>query len=695
MTQSSMKHSETSTSSTTNTRQRPWRKPWYTYLLRGLKGASSRRLIAECKERVQATTMPHSRFLLHIGDGPEAAYQVDLWYPYIAAVDPHAIVVVRLKELFEHLCINQPTVTALYIESGIDAEWLILNCPHLAGILYTANTGNSVAFLRHNHLRHVFLGHGDSEKAASCYKFFRAYDELWAAGRAHIQRFRHAGFRHDSLQFRIVGRPTLRPLMRTALCGSSSRFLYLPTWEGIHAEQEYTSLYFGAELLATALRHTSLNAVVKLHPWTGKRLKELKSVFHNITDADQRNRIKVIDPNTMASDLMLDSSFLVADISSVVSDYLACGRPIFLYTPKDRPIRTTRSGIAFQDYCYCYDSISAFASLLQRVVADGDDWLRQSRLDIATYFVDKRRTLDSYFELALTDVACTQGKALPSNVSYRLATEPLKDSRVSTGRIQSRTACPLVLSHRGAGGGYPENSLAGFRWATTVTHLHAVELDVQLTADNEVVVIHDVTLDRTTSGRGFVRNATIAELKCLKLRSLPADGPPFADETIPDLQEALTCIAPSHLAVHIELKHDHNGHTSDLLVEKVLRAIAESDLRSRVTLTSFSTEVLASVRWRDPDIPLVASVDARSFASVGGLDRFVESIRLIPGCSVALHRSLLASYPHAKEWHHFNGSFGVWPVNDENTALKCSALGAKFITTDHPTFIIDTFHRQT
>src|SRR5699024_55331 len=105
-------------------------------------------------------------------------------------------------------------------------------------------------FIQHRHVRHIFLGHGDSEKRASCNPFFTLYDEIWTAGQAHIDRCKHSGLDFSQTRFRIVGRPQARPLLQAAADdGPSQHIAYLPTWEGIDAEQNYTSIEQIAPLL--------------------------------------------------------------------------------------------------------------------------------------------------------------------------------------------------------------------------------------------------------------------------------------------------------------------------------------------------------------------------------------------------------------------------------------------------------------
>src|SRR5688572_6883761 len=90
---------------------------------------------------------------------------------------------------------------------------------------------------------------------------------------------------------------------------------------------------------------------------------------------------------------------------------------------------------------------------------------------------------------------------------------------------------PLVAAHRGGAALWPENSLTAFRGAIALG-IDALEFDVHLTADGEVVVIHDATLDRTTTGRGAVRGATLAQIRTFRL--VDRAGVPTT-ETVPTL----------------------------------------------------------------------------------------------------------------------------------------------------------------
>src|SRR5699024_9672448 len=293
------------------------------------------------------TRLSEAKFLLHLGDGVDSEFHIDLWLDYVKTVDPSAILAIRSRLLFEHLRQTRPGIDAVYVKAGLEAEWLVNSCEKLRAVLYVSNTGRTIHFLRFNHLRHVWLGHGDSEKAASCHKFFRAYDEVWTAGRAQIDRFMNSEMNHDSLRFRIVGRPELRDLVGETGERDFEDFLYLPTWEGFQGEQEYTSIRDSATFLPLVSELVGRRGRVKFHPWVGKRDRSLSAVEEELRALPpmETGGVTVIDRDIAAVECMRSAKFLIADISSVISDFLPTGRPIFVYEPRNGDIRTTQSAM--------------------------------------------------------------------------------------------------------------------------------------------------------------------------------------------------------------------------------------------------------------------------------------------------------------------------------------------------------------
>ena len=124
-----------------------------------------------------------------------------------------------------------------------------------------------------------------------------------------------------------------------------------------------------------------------------------------------------------------------------------------------------------------------------------------------------------------------------------------------------------IFAHRGSKGTHPENTLSSFREAVRVGS-EGIELDVHLTKDGQLVVIHDETVDRTTNGTGEIRNLTLAEVKAMDAGSWFKND--FAGEKIPTLDEVLHLLKELNFTgqLNIELKTDIIQYEG--LVEKCL-----------------------------------------------------------------------------------------------------------------------------
>jgi len=156
---------------------------------------------------------------------------------------------------------------------------------------------------------------------------------------------------------------------------------------------------------------------------------------------------------------------------------------------------------------------------------------------------------------------------------------------------------PYVMAHRGNRHLCPENTLAAFQQAIS-DGADILETDLHLTADGELVCIHDATVDRTTDGHGVVAEMTLKELKELNAAHYFGD---FLPQRILTLAE-LMAILPSNIALALELKTDQFLEPEVCL--KLISLINSAGLRSRTVVLSFSLPRLRAVRAIAPDIPI-------------------------------------------------------------------------------------------
>ncbi|MCC7451414.1 MAG: glycerophosphodiester phosphodiesterase [Anaerolineae bacterium] len=159
---------------------------------------------------------------------------------------------------------------------------------------------------------------------------------------------------------------------------------------------------------------------------------------------------------------------------------------------------------------------------------------------------------------------------------------------------------PLVLAHRGAKHDAPENTAAAFTLARQMG-ADGVELDTSLTRDGVPVVIHDLTLDKTTDGHGLVRSYDLKTIKTLDAGSHL--DPKFKGEPIPTLDEAFEAIGPD-LIVNVELKVEPRQLGSDGLEQAALNVIRRHNAARRVIVSSFNPLALRRFAALAPDIPI-------------------------------------------------------------------------------------------
>lgn len=227
-----------------------------------------------------------------------------------------------------------------------------------------------------------------------------------------------------------------------------------------------------------------------------------------------------------------------------------------------------------------------------------------------------------------------------------------------------------VFAHRGYSGKYPENTLPAFRAAAELA-VDGVEFDVHLTKDGEAVVIHDEKLRRTTTGKGFVKDHTLAELKTLDAGSWFSEE--WAGTEIPTLAEVLDVFHDTHHTLNIELKTDVFPYEG--LLAEVIRLVARAELSERVILSSFNHEDIA---WATRNTSLTAALlTSQVLVNAYDYGRGVGTTRL--------HVSLPGAFRSMTSEALRKGSVVyVYTVNDGQHLDGLKQAGVHGIFTDYP-----------
>ncbi len=153
-----------------------------------------------------------------------------------------------------------------------------------------------------------------------------------------------------------------------------------------------------------------------------------------------------------------------------------------------------------------------------------------------------------------------------------------------------------IWAHRGCSQMYPENTLTAFEKAMNIKGLSGIELDIQLTRDRELVVIHDERVDRTTDGYGNVRDFTLKELKTFHIHT---GGE--ASEHIPTMREVFELLSPSlkqGFKLNIELKNSVYPYPG--MEEKIVEMVHEFGVEEAIVYSTFYADSLREVHRLDP-----------------------------------------------------------------------------------------------
>jgi glycerophosphoryl diester phosphodiesterase len=227
----------------------------------------------------------------------------------------------------------------------------------------------------------------------------------------------------------------------------------------------------------------------------------------------------------------------------------------------------------------------------------------------------------------------------------------------------------LSISHRGASGEYPENTLVAFSAAMPVTQYQ--EFDVYPSGDGVLVVIHDATVDRTTDGTGSVASKTVAELKTLDAGSWK--HPDFAGERIPTLAETINHMLPQCTPL-IERK----GGTANQYVSE-LQALG---VTSNVVLKAFDWNFVGDVHALDPDIELGAL--GSGTLSQSQLDTILSKGAHIVSWAAGSVSAATVDLVHANGMKLF-----VWTVNSTSDMQRFIDMGVDGILSDYPDRVFD------
>ncbi|MFI7661461.1 CDP-glycerol glycerophosphotransferase family protein [Micromonospora parva] len=338
---------------------------------------------------------------LYFAGPAKDVYQANMWLAPTEALQQRAVVLMRSREAFLELADTRLPV--ICVPAGVD--FMNLDLGGVRAALYAANVGANIHMLREPGTKHVFVGHGDSDKQASVNPYSKVYDEVWVAGLAGRERYARAGVGVLDSDIVEIGRPQLAGVHTFGAESVDRPFtvLYAPTWEGWLDDDPYhTSLVLMGERIVKGLLATNprLRLIYKPHPLTGSRSKAARAVHERIVaairaaggDADASSldgtaHLVVTGRTPALFDCFNQTDLLISDVSSVVSDFVQSQRPYVVANP---------AGLSEDDFRREYPTARAAYLLskdcgeLEKIVTvtrAGDDPMTDARRELKTYLL--------------------------------------------------------------------------------------------------------------------------------------------------------------------------------------------------------------------------------------------------------------------------------------------------------------------
>jgi glycerophosphoryl diester phosphodiesterase len=228
-----------------------------------------------------------------------------------------------------------------------------------------------------------------------------------------------------------------------------------------------------------------------------------------------------------------------------------------------------------------------------------------------------------------------------------------------------------ILAHRGFSAAFPENTMKAFVEAEKAG-ANGLEIDVQLTKDGEIVVIHDEKVDRTTNGSGLIKDLTLKEIR--KLDASYKFKKWLKEEPIPTFMELLEWLATNNLVCNVELKNGIFPYKG--MEEKVISLIRRFKLEDRIIISSFNHYSIVYCYQLAPEIETAPLYSEGLYMPWV----YAQSIR-----AKGIHPALIAA-PNEIITRSLDNGIAVRPytVNKEKDMVRLFEIGCSALITDDP-----------
>jgi len=232
----------------------------------------------------------------------------------------------------------------------------------------------------------------------------------------------------------------------------------------------------------------------------------------------------------------------------------------------------------------------------------------------------------------------------------------------------------FIIAHRGSSSAAPENTIAAFDVAVE-QGADYIELDVQMTMDQHVVVIHDDTVERTTNGNGLVKSYTLDQLK--KLDAGSWFDQQYTNERIPTLQEILERYS-QRIGILIEIKHPKRQIGIEKAVARIINRFAYS---RHIIIQSFDVHALQGIKAFAPSLRTALIIKPDAFKLT---KRKLTTYSSFANC-LNMKKTMINRW-WIDRIHTFGMDVFIWTVKDQKTADRIKKYPIDGVVTDNPLF---------
>jgi CDP-Glycerol:Poly(glycerophosphate) glycerophosphotransferase len=341
------------------------------------------------------------RVVVFFPEPPGNTYQLEQWLPPLRALSERQGVVVITQDSRTTARLRDRGLPVLCVARTATLDAL-LGRSDVGLALYVSHHPRNFQMLRFSSVAHVYIGHGESDKAVSASNQLKAYDRVFVAGRAAEERVLAELLWFDAARFVRVGRPQV-PALPPRPVPAVPTVLYAPTWEGAQASMSYSSVATHGADLVRSLAEAGFRVEYRPHPRTGANRGDIAAA-----DAALR-RVVESDPvratgSRVAADRPLEEAFadadlLVTDVSSLAVEWLGLGRPLVVTVPVE-PLAVLGASplLAAVPRLEAGDAAKAGELAWRCLREDPDAEARAGLVDLYLGGLDARQALERFLE---------------------------------------------------------------------------------------------------------------------------------------------------------------------------------------------------------------------------------------------------------------------------------------------------------